>query len=532
MTRIKLLILIGGGFFITGLCLLMLTGEPVQAQDAPSRYTGARECASCHRDLSRLHEESAHALTLQDDEDLFVGDFSQGEEARMVQFPGEDAPRAFTADDIAFSVGTGRYVQSYLYEVDNNDYRVLPAQWDVASGAWVPLELGDSWEDPAYDWEQNCAYCHTTGLNLERGRWEDDGVQCEACHGPGEDHADLASDAGRRPDEEELAEIRAAINTAIDAQTCGQCHSRGVSADGLPFPVGYYPGGDLSQQFTLVALDQVDHWWVTGHARQTNMQYNEWLNSGHAHSLLNLQEESGEVAPECLSCHSADYNYTQSLVAAVEAGDRLGTVPDMPSIETAQYGITCTSCHDPHSEEGRPANLIAEPYALCISCHSNATISEGIHHPVQEMYEGLPVIDEIAPVPGVHFTDSEGPTCTTCHAAEVAVNGGGQRVSHTLSPILPGAAIGVEGLIDNCTSCHTELVTAEGLQAFIDDVQADTQARIDTARAAISAATPAWVSLALDFVEGDGSQGIHNYAYADAVLDAVFNELGLFGAAQ
>ncbi|MGQ9908210.1 MAG: cytochrome c3 family protein [Candidatus Flexifilum sp.] len=531
MTRIKFLILSGSGLFVIGLCLLALTGMPVQAQTAPARYTGARECSRCHRELSRLHTDSAHALTLQSDRSAFLGDFTQGDDVRMVQFPDEDAPRPFTADDIAFAVGTGRHVQSYLYEVSRNDYRILPAQWDVTAESWIPLGLAASWDDPAYDWEQNCAFCHTTGLNLERGRWVDDGVQCEACHGPGNDHVDAASRAGRRPNENELAAIRASINSAIDPQTCGQCHSRGVDQAGLPFPTGYYPGGDLSQQFTLVALDRSDHWWATGHARQPNMQYNEWLNSAHAHSLLNLRADGGEVAPECLSCHSTDYIYTQGLIAAVDAGDRLGTAPEMPTLETAQHGVTCISCHNPHSAEGRPANLVAEPYTLCVSCHSNAAIPEGIHHPVQEMYEGLPIIDGIEPVPGVHFTDSDGPTCTTCHAADVPVTDG-QRISHTLSPILPGAVLDLEGLKDNCTICHTELVTAEALQAFIDDVQRDTQARIDAARAAVTAETPVWVGQALDFVAGDGSRGIHNYAYADAVLDAVFDELGLFEAAQ
>ncbi|MCS7072473.1 MAG: hypothetical protein NZM00_13280 [Anaerolinea sp.] len=401
----------------------------------------------------------------------------------------------------------------------------------MTTRSWIPLNLADSWDDPAYDWEQNCAFCHTTGLNLERGRWQDDGVQCEACHGPGSEHVDTASRAGRRPNDNELAAIRASISSAVDPQTCGQCHSRGVAQDELPFPVEYVPGDDLSQHFTLTPLDQSDHWWVTGHARQPNMQYNEWLNSAHARSLVNLQAEGGEVEPECLSCHSADYRYTQRLIAAVDAGDRLGTAPEMPTLATAQHGVTCISCHNPHSAEGRAANLVAEPYDLCVSCHSNATISEGIHHPVQEMYEGLPVIDGIAPVPGVHFTHSDGPTCTTCHAAEVPVTDG-QRVSHALNPILPGAVLDVADLTDSCTICHTELVTAEALQAFIDDVQRDTQARIDTARAAVTPETPAWVSMALDFVAGDGSRGIHNYAYADAVLDAVFEELGLFEAAQ
>ena len=58
------------------------------------------------------------------------------------------------------------------------------------------------------------------------------------------------------------------------------------------------------------------------------------------------------------------------------------------------------------------------------------------------------------------------------------------------------------------------------MQELIDDIQNNTHTRIDTARAAITDTTPAWVITALDFVERDGSYGIHNYAYSDALLDA------------
>ncbi len=530
MTRLRTLVLIGILCLASGFSLLWLGSAPAFAQDEPSGgdYVGANECADCHRDIARRHDDSRHVLTLDDDEDAILADFAQGEDVRQVQLPGADAARAFDADDIAYVVGTGKYVQRYLYEVGRNDYRVLPAEWDVVAQAWRPLTLADAWEDPAYDWEQSCAYCHVTGFDLERERWEDDGVQCESCHGPGEAHVELASDAGRRASEEELAEVRAAINPALDPQTCGQCHSRGVSPDGRPYPVGYFPGGDLSGSFTLVGLDQADHWWVSGHARQMNMQYNEWVASDHARSLGNLLESEG-ADDTCLTCHSADSSYVARLTAEVEAGDRESAAPPPVTLESAQYGITCSSCHFPHVESELPANLMQEPYALCVSCHSNPEVAPGIHHPAQEMWEGLPVIDGIIPEAGVHFIAEDGPTCTTCHAAAVPVDAG-MRDSHALAPLLPGVVVSEPMLQDNCSGCHEEVASPELMQALIDDIQSNTQLRIDAARAAITDSTPEWVSQALDFVEGDGSLGIHNYTYSDAVLDAVYAELNLFPA--
>lgn len=534
-TTIWLLVVTGVVCIIAGAGLLF-GSHVAYAQDDDVDYAGSDECSSCHRTLARDHNETAHGLTLQDtesDKERILADFDEGDDLRIVTFPGEDAPRSFTADDIVYAIGAGRHLQQYVYTPDDGDsFYVLPASWNVERSAWQPFAPAESWPDPAYDFVQNCAYCHVTALNVERARWDENGVQCETCHGPGGEHAELADDAGRRPDEEELAELRGAINPAVDPQVCGQCHARGAGAE-HPYPLGYRAGADLSESFTLAPLDDAAHWYSSGHASQMNMQYNEWLNTGHALSLTNLAENGGEVDDECLACHSADYAYTQHLIELVDEEEREGDKPDMPTLETAQFGITCTTCHDPHAEPGEmPANLIDESYALCTSCHSNTNFNgEGVHHPVQEMYEGQRIIEQVNPRPSDHFTDANGPTCQTCHLPVLPVVDG-TRPSHTMKPLLPGAALELDGVIDTCTACHEDQVDAASMQQLIDDIQTDMRARIETARAAVSEGTPDWVVTALDFVEGDGSFGIHNYAYTDALLDAVDAELGLFPAAD
>ena len=99
--------------------------------------------------------------------------------------------------------------------------------------------------------------------------------------------------------------------------------------------------------------------------------------------------------------------------------------------------------------------------------------------------------------------------------------------SHSLQPVLPGPAAKVEGLQDSCLTCHKQQVNAQQMQELIDDVQADTRARLDVIQAAVQDNTADWAKNALAFVEGDASLGIHNYAYTDALLDAVEAELGL-----
>ncbi len=530
---IKSLAVVGFALVLAGAGILAFGHTTVYAQDAPPTYVGTDECASCHRSLARDHAGTNHALALQEvgrKQEEIIADFSSGEDLRQVQFPDEDAPRAFTADDIAYVVGAGLHVQRYLYEIDRNEYIVLPAEWNVADQKWQRLDLGAEWTLDDYGFTQNCAYCHTTGFDPDRGRWKDDGVQCEDCHGPASNHVNLAQDAGRNPSDEELAAIRAAIHRTADPQVCGQCHSQGESPDGHPYPVGYTPGANLSDFFTLVPTDSADHWWLTGHGSQQNMQYNEWLTSTHATSLTDMQA-SDYADDKCLACHSQDARQVAGEIAQVEAGDRDGAPLDAITVADAQWGVTCTTCHNQHTDSGEPFSLVMAANDLCTSCHTQPADSTHIHHPVTEMFEGVAVVDGIDGVAGTHFSQEDGPRCVTCHMQQEPVADETTRSSHGFKPILPGES---EQLPSACAGCHTTLTTTD-LALLVTNTQAAVKARIDTARAQLASLTQPTgadelvryqqASDALDFVAGDGSFGVHNYTYADALLTAAENDI-------
>ncbi len=520
------------GLLLSGVLLaaagLFLLGTPIpahaQSEDA-AEYVGASECRSCHRSMATAHADSRHALTLQEPGDENVlGDFTQGEDVRQVQFPEEDAPRAFSADDIAFVVGSGRDVQRYLYKVDRNEYMVFPAEWNVTEGKWEAYSRAATWPDAAYDWTQNCVGCHTTGINVERGRWEDDAVQCEACHGPASIHVETAQDVGRNPSEEELAEVRSTITVSADAQVCGQCHGAGVESEtGLPYTTVYRPGGDLATSFTLSLPDDSAHWRSSGHAASQNMQYNEWMQSGHARSLDSLKN-STYAEDSCLECHSGDYRLNAQLSAATEAGAREGTAPEAVTLATAQEAVTCTACHTTHGETEQDYQLSQEPYALCVSCHADDRLQE-VHNPVKAMFEGEGVVERITGVPSKHFT--EGAVCTDCHMPLTLETGATwYSGSHTMQPVFPGEA--AENQPDSCTACHTDL-SREYMQRFVEQTQSGVLAKLNEAQAAVETRpnTPDWVLAALDFVMKDGSLGVHNFSYASSLIDAASLELGI-----
>jgi len=167
--------------------------------------------------------------------------------------------------------------------------------------------------------------------------------------------------------------------------------------------------------------------------------------------------------------------------------------------------------------------IVAPIRADCVDCHQDTDATPGIHNPNMQVFQGITFVDQIEVDPSAHFTAEDGPTCTTCHMATVETYNG-PRSSHTFNIVSPGGAIDIEGLQDSCSSCHEEGPVA--LQQLIDDIQNDTNQRIENARAAVTDETPDWVTRALDTIEGDGSAGIHNYSYADIYLDMVEIELG------
>lgn len=510
--------------------------ETTETAAAPE-FIGSGECRECHRDINTSHRDTAHALTFAEvDEEAsgVVADFTVGADARTVTFPDGTA-RAFELSDVAYTLGVGRNRQAFVYrEGDANDsLYVFPVNWDTNTNTWIPLELAESWPDEAYAFSQNCAACHTVGLDVSDYTWLEEGVRCESCHGPGLEHVEIVDAAGGNIDEEERAAIYDSIHVALDSQSCGQCHSRGLATDGIhPYPVGYYPGtNDLAEAFTVVVPGNADFWWTDVHARQPNMQFNEAMLSGHAMAYDDLASSENYKA-ECLTCHSA---------AQLGVESRLGnddidpaTVDPLAVAQQIGVGVTCASCHDPHSViDGEPVDPMMRPaanlreadnYTLCVSCHSDSDITPGIHFPVQQVFEGQPVIAEVEVEPGVHFTAEGGPTCSTCHMPSITTYNG-DRDSHAFQIVAPGDALTLDGLQDSCSGCHDE--GPEALQLLIDDIQIDTQARLETARAALSDDTPTWVVNAIEMIEGDGSNGIHNYAYTDDLLDAIEAQLGL-----
>jgi len=259
---------------------------PAAGREGLPGYGGWKLCKACHQKThekivsafpSTAHASALWAVSDQNDQNKLLGDFAAN--------PG------FTLKDVAWVLGKGVRAQSYL----DASFNALPQEWNAADKKWQPGQLGDA--------KQSCLGCHTTGYDASTAQWSDAGVTCEACHGPGANHAKSS---------DKLATIVRPGQLPADrrAMICGHCHSRGKNLDGLALAPAFVPGQDLAAQFTLDAETALG-------AR--NSQYNDLVRGKHLgagvtctdchdpHGATGLKSQLLKPADElCLGCHPAD----------------------------------------------------------------------------------------------------------------------------------------------------------------------------------------------------------------------------------
>lgn len=175
-------------------------------QASADRYVGSEACVACHPNQYRDWQTSGHPLQLR-----------TAEEARHANLP---LPQGYDWKDIAYVVGG---VNNKALFVDRDGYLITMARDGTPAATLFNLE-DRSWSDyhPGEQKRYDCAGCHTTGYRAEGnqggikgvvGTWVEEGIGCEACHGPGGDHAsNPARTIGRLKD---------------GRNSCGGCHQRG-----------------------------------------------------------------------------------------------------------------------------------------------------------------------------------------------------------------------------------------------------------------------------------------------------------------
>ncbi|PYS87542.1 MAG: hypothetical protein DMF62_12130 [Acidobacteria bacterium] len=362
---------------------------------ADQNYIDSENCLACHSDHFASWRRTFHGRMTQDISPQTVqGDFEKnntyeylGVKAQMER-RGNEFFMSFTYPDgkreinkIERTVGSRR-IEQYITK-QNGQYFRLPVAYDLPQRRWFSLNGsffypdGGDFKQHVAQWDTNCVFCHNVkaqpNFNFETRRANTEvaelGIACGACHGPGAEHADLASSPVTR--------ARWLSNETIDRKIinpqkldtdrammiCGHCHGqrvpnptdriREIMSKGDPFD----SGEDLAEFYIPVHADTTignvsfaSRFWPDGSPRLTAYEY-----QGILASPCFLKGQSGNRI-SCNSCHT------------MHGGDVKGQITD-----EMRTNVACTQCHAEFRDETVLAehtrHQVSSEASSCYSCH-------------------------------------------------------------------------------------------------------------------------------------------------------------------
>ncbi len=247
-----------------------------------------------------------------------------------------------------------------------------------------------------------CLGCHATGAHVEQ--WEKDetfstldGVQCEKCHGPGNEYMD--QDIMMDPEDSKKAGL--VMPTVRDCMGCHQVKGSHVAVHNLPAldmtkamaqiahptPANFRFDSIIELPDTETA-EQAKHKYIgtltcaeCHKGSKMGYQFSKWRLSAHANAYAvlagerarKIAKEEGlkadpQKSPECLKCHTTAYY--QPAKGPAELG-------------SLYEGVGCEACHgaggdyypeaimrDPRA--AKAAGLAQVTRQTCVGCHEDA----------------------------------------------------------------------------------------------------------------------------------------------------------------
>ena len=338
-------------------------------------YVGRDACITCHVEEAERYQGSHHDLAMDvATERSVLGDFNDATiehdgivsrmyrdgDRFMIRTEGETG--ALEDFEVKYVFGY-EPLQQYMVEFDRQPdmkpgeiarLQVLRISWDTAHQRWFylrPPDVADKlspddplhWTGIAQRWQTMCAECHSTNLkrNYDPATTEyhttfsEIDVSCEACHGPGSLHIELANSTSLFWDRNHgygLARLKG-DDAEPQLQACAPCHSRrGVLS------TDYQAGDNFYDHFQLELLrPQTYH--ADGQIKDEVYVFGSFVQSRMYHKGI-----------RCTDCH------------------------DPHSLELKAPGNqTCTSCHQhaagkydvPSHHHHQPGT----PGAMCVNCH-------------------------------------------------------------------------------------------------------------------------------------------------------------------
>jgi hypothetical protein len=225
-------------------------GEP-ETPASTAGLIGAQRCAECHAEQATAHALSGHSRTFAATHDSAVAqalcgqsvpafghygrfEYECDDEGLMVGVTERFGGRLFPLE---YAFGSGDHAVTFLSILSNREGEtvgiehrctwypsrgglgITPGQDDLLPEREIE-EFGRMYDETVV---RRCVGCHTTTFDLRDHKVHDvvAGVQCEACHGPGKEHAEAAARGDVAAAQREIGRPRTADE---EIALCGRCH--------------------------------------------------------------------------------------------------------------------------------------------------------------------------------------------------------------------------------------------------------------------------------------------------------------------
>ena len=316
---------------------------PTKGTASREEYVGPAACATCHTAKSALQKTTpmAHASTEAANSEILRSHERLNFQAGPYRY--EIASKSGNSDysvhegaksislQLGWAFGYGEVGQTYVFQQNASFYESRLSYYrelqglDITTGHShsTPNKLADAAGrllDP--EETQHCFGCHSTA-STANNRFDlghlIPGVSCEACHGPGAQHAAAMQAEDFEQGKKLIFNLRG-LSPVQSVEFCGACHRTkwDVAMAGIT--------GAVTVRFQPYRLETSKCWGENGDARLTCFSCHD------PHKPL--VHDLGSYDDRCLKCHASS---TQAQTAQL----------DHPAPTCPVSGKNCVTCHMP-----------------------------------------------------------------------------------------------------------------------------------------------------------------------------------------
>lgn len=361
--------------------LVQKTKALVKGTSPTAGYVPDSQCAPCHQELFDSYQEVGMANSFYPpDEASRIEDFENNHyyhepsdrHYEMTLEDGEIYQTRYQLDSAGKRInelkirvdailGSGNHVRSYLYRTPGGEMFQMPLAWYSKIEKW---RMNPGYDRPEHfgfhrKINRECMFCHNAyPLDAPAGsdrHWEPyvfpeqlpHGIGCQRCHGPGQQHIELANQDATISEIEEAIVNPSDLSPELQGDVCLQCHlqpssqilSEQVRADRTEY--SFRPGEPLDDYRAFLDYETQDE------ERAERFEIN-----GHGYRMQQsecFQRSDGKL--NCVSCHDPHRK--------IDASERV-----------SHYRASCLACHEVVAcETGHEIETVDAKQADCVSCH-------------------------------------------------------------------------------------------------------------------------------------------------------------------